>query len=122
MASKPRSRRQHRPRAIEQAVVRAANVAEWLEDSDQAAVRVARRLAETLDDLYQTREGQLLPEMVDELAGRTTYVAQTLLRTLVELGLTANSRDALGYGSRRETDDALAEVRAALADVVPLKS
>lgn len=114
------SRKRHAPKAIEKAVATAANRAEWLEPSDAAAVRLAKRLGETLDELYESAGASLLPEVLEERAGKTTYTAQTLLRVLNDLGLTATSRDALGYGSRRDTDDALEGIRSAIADVVPI--
>lgn len=111
------------PRAIELAVIKAANQAPWLEPSDQAALRVAKRLAETLDTIYSAADSTLLGDASAELASKTTYTAQTLLRVLEQLGLTAQSRDALGFGTRpAAAGDPLAEIRQALADVVALPS
>lgn len=107
------------PRAIEKAIATAVKHAEWLTDSDQAAVRLAKRLGETMDNLYATDEGRLLVG-ADERASKTTYTAQTLLRVLEQLGLTATSRAALGYAARPDEDDPLAKIRDAMADVIPL--
>ena len=110
----------HRMRAIELSVHRAAKSAAWLEESDTATIRLAKRLAEVLDALYLAQADTLLPDARAEIASKTTYTAQTLLRTLEQLGLTAKSRDDLGYGTRPDEDDPLADIREAMADVIPL--
>ncbi len=107
---------------MELSVHRAAKEAAWLTDSDAAAVRLAKRLAETLDNLYLASADTLLRDAQGELASKTTYTAQTLLRVLEQLGLTAKSRDDLGYGSRPDEDDALEEIRQAMSNVIPLEN
>lgn len=109
-------------RAIELSVHRAAKAAPWLTESDRAALRIAKRLAETLDDLYSAGGQTRLMESQVEVASKVTYTAQTLQRYLEQLGLTARSRADLGYGTPPEEADPLAAIRDAMAEVVSIDS
>ena len=98
-------RRRH-PGTLERAVISSVRSAEWIEDTDQAAIWLLRYEAEALDNgrRQQTLDGvAAAPDRaLAELASETT-------KMLRDLGLTPAARHRLGLWEA-ETDDAFAEV------------
>jgi hypothetical protein len=84
-------------------VNRAVAAAHWLDPDgpDQAAVRLARRLAETLDDLASPTNTTLFGNPGDR-SGRVAYVAQTLVGVLRALHLTPEARAGAGIPAEAE--------------------
>ena len=102
-----------RRRVIEAEVYAAIKAAPWLEDTDRGAVRVALRLAEQLDKLYEPTQSALLPlSPADhrEDAGKVGYLAMQMLTYLDRLLLTARARLDAGPGEDSGSD-LLATVR-----------
>lgn len=92
-----------RARALEAALNRAVEAAHWLEPDgpDQAAVRLARRLAETLDDLHSPKAATLFGNA--DHSGRVAYVAQTFAGVLRALHLTPEARAGAGIPAGPES-------------------
>lgn len=79
------------------AVDAAVASADWLVDSDRAAVELCRMYARLLDE---------------DPGGKVSYVGGLFLSGLKSLGLTLDSRSALVPDRRVEVRDELAEMRA----------
>jgi hypothetical protein len=102
--SAPRTRRP-RPSTLERAVIASVASADWIVDSDVAAVWILRDLALVLDSTRGSSLFEAFPfpaRDISDLAGRASH----LLR---ELGLTPAARYRLGLWEIA-TDDPLAEI------------
>ena len=90
--------RKRRPRTIVPALERSVKAAEWIQDTDEGAVRIALRLADDLDRiddlLGQLDRGELFtnPKEIGELLGKRAYTASTVLGLLKQLELTPETR------------------------------
>lgn len=96
------------PRRTEKAFAAALAAAPWLTDADAAVVRVARDLAEQIDQLVTPAQQGLVRDSGAH-ASKTAYVIQTYQRLLTAMGLTPEGRRQLGIEAELD-DDALAAV------------
>ena len=105
----------------EKDLMSAVRKAYWLQDTDKGAIRALRNLAAEADALRRLKfENQQLFDTVVDVAGKMTYVEQTYLRGLRELGLTPQGFKDLGFVMEQREENPLDAIRGSVVhlDVV----
>ena len=102
----------------EKDLMSAVRAAYWLRDTDKGAVRALRNLAAEADALRRLKlENNQLVSTVVDVAGMMTYVEQTYLRGLRDLGLTPQGFQELGFVSETREENPLDAIRASVVQL-----
>jgi hypothetical protein len=95
---------------VERKLSEAIAAATWLTGADEAAVMLARGMAEQLDALISPKQQKMIGDTGGH-ASKVAYVAQTYRGILTELGLTPQGRRQLGIESGGEEDELASVIR-----------